>query len=346
MSLFRKIFQDRISQKITFSVIKDTSNKEYTDKLIEKLVLEINEFSKKKIAFSKWFDKNRSSPYITVSPVCQIPISGQKSIHLDINIWSGNKKERDLVSEITFRKLKLLLPMQEIRSVEIQEPKIIDLQEDQGIFSKLIEISFTINYKLNDQETENLRLEEKRLELQHTCEQITGHLASEFIVSNSKRYILAYRICGEKVDLIEKNKAKWHKILPKVNCAAISSKEDFIIFSCYLTEKEMGGEFKVGGHALCFDLSGNVIFDFKTSSVAMSCAISPDNSFVVIGTINPNCKVYCLNTKGEVIWDYKAKKVVMHLEVNMAGNIIVYTGKCQADKEKLVTLNKQGETIS
>ncbi len=297
------------------------------------------------IAYEKWHDKNRDLPYITFGSY-EVILEGEKSVNIDVNIMANDKQSRDKIAIDTYNFVKSLIPCNEIKSIDIQAPLLLDFGEKDGVFRKVVQAEFLVKYSLSKEEKKEKDLGKEKDKIAKICKDLTGFFATNFVVSPTKKYMLCYRFGHDEAYLIEnERKELWHNKLGGINDVAISPKEDYVVFATYLTKKEMGGDFKIGGHAYCFDIKGNKLTDFKTEAVAESCAISFDGSFYTVGTVKPDNSVYCFDNSGKLLWKKKVGKVVTHLNVQDDGNIVVYTGVRHIDREEFCVLTSQGNII-
>ena len=335
-------------EKKNFSITYDTASDKYPKLLIQKLCKGINQVLNKEIAYETWYDKNRKFPYINFGSWGIPPSKEEKSVFVDVCFWA-DKESMDILVNETFWFLKSLAHSDEITSIKIQSPHTAPVEPfiaRMGIFKVVIETEFVVKYSLTIEDEQRIISEKEKFELLEICRNITGSFATSIKVSPTGQYMVCYKYGDEEAYLIEnERKELWHKKLGGINDVAISPKEDYVVFATYLTNKEMGGDFKIGGHAYCFNINGNKISDFKTDAVAESCAISLDGSFYVIGTIKPDNSVYYFDRLGNLIWKKKVGKVVLHLEISKENKIFVYAGVSKVNKDKLCVLTSDGNII-
>jgi hypothetical protein len=343
MGLLKKMFMNVNSGKITFENF-NPNNKKFGEQLLDyfqKITSENIGVNVKR----GWIKKDDIFPIITITKgMDEIQkIEEIKIISFDFNIWTKNKKSRDIITKKSYAILESI-DFEETHQPEISNVKKIDFEEKKGIYRGQFDLVMRVKLNISKKELKISKDYQKRSE--HFEKLVLGEssFGGEFLESRNKKLNLFNpSVSRETLALIEGNKILWKKQFQNLVSFDFAGNGSYAVVITQLREKEMSTGYKSGGHIYVITKEGK-LKDIKISCDGLSCSISSDNRFFCVTTTGPEWGIYYFNNKGNLLWKKRFDKRVGGIELTK-NQIILYDKIHKETRKEIMRLDKKWERV-
>ncbi len=329
----------------------DPNSKEFGDQLLQYFQEIVSQNIDVNVK-TGWIKKEDNFPIITITKGLDTiqKLEETKIVSISVNIWCNDKKSRDSITNLIFNVLKKVLESiareykLQHNEIELTTPRIINFEEKRSIYRCAFDLTFWIKVTINERELKILKDRQKRCEYFEKLILGESSFGGDLLESENKKLSLFNPdVSKEILALIKDNRVLWKKRFQNLVSFDFARDGSYAVAVAQLTKKEMGKNYKSGGHVYIISKEGKVK-DIKISCDGLSCSIAPDNKNFVITTMGPEWGVYYFDNKGKILWKKRFDKRVGGIELTK-NKIILYDKMHKETRKVVIRLDKKGEEI-